>query len=93
MNSLVGHGDGGVEPPLGVDRFIAVLANPGLPNGASTSLDVHEGEHNVTRLFQWTPQPGQEGITYMVSNSNPSYVPLARCSLRAFVRVRAGTDL
>ena len=73
----MGHGDSGVVPPLGVDRFIAVLADPGLPNGAYISPNVHEGEHNVTRLFQWRPQPGQEGITYMVPNSQKysSYVP------------------
>eukprot|EP00802_Teleaulax_amphioxeia_P002402 Tamp_02404.p1 GENE.Tamp_02404~~Tamp_02404.p1 ORF type:complete len:889 (-),score=154.40 Tamp_02404:1609-4275(-) len=90
VSSLVGHANAAVVPLLGVDRFIAVLANPGLPNGATSTLNVHEGQHNVTRLFQWTPQPGQEGITYMVcfqaqSERKPNYcMPAKRC-----VRVKA----
>ena len=36
---------------------------------------MHEGQHNVTRLFQWTPQPGQEGITYMVCFQVRACVP------------------
>jgi len=79
-----------VVPSLGPDRLIAVLNDPGLPNGASEGVNVHEGEHNVTRVFEWTPQHGQEGIAYMVcfqaqSARKPGFcLPAQRC-----VRIKA----
>jgi len=90
LDGLIGFHRPSVTPIVGPDRMIAVLTDPGLPNGANEGVNMHEGEHNVSRLFSWTPQKGQEGITYLIcfqaqSDRKAEYcVPSKRC-----VRVKA----